>query len=251
MENLDAFWNADIEELKQGYREEKNHYTCLLCSKKIEKGIIYQEEGIFYEAEKFMKLHIEHKHHSVFDYLVQLDKKLTGLTDHQNHLLRLFYQGKSDAEIQKETGIGSASTIRNHRFVLKEKERQAKLLLVMMELLKEKDQHAPNFLPLHKTAKMVDERYNITEDEKEKSLQKYFPEGTDGPLKNFPLKEKQKLVVLREIIKHFKPNKNYTEKEMNEVLSAIYPDYVILRRYLIEYGFIDRKPDGSQYWLKV
>jgi hypothetical protein len=251
VENLDVFWNADIEELKQGYIEEENHYLCLLCSKKIEKGIIYQDSGILYEAEKYMKVHIEQTHDSVFDYLIQLDKKLTGLTEHQNHLLRLFYQGKSDTDIQKETGIGSASTIRNHRFVLKEKERQAKLFLVMMELLKEKDQHAPSFLPLHKTAKMVDERYNITEDEMEKTLKKYFPEGIDGPLKKFPLKEKQKLVVLREIVKRFSPNKEYTEKEINEVLTAIYPDYVVLRRYLIEYGFIDRKSDGSSYWLKA
>ncbi|UPM54679.1 DUF2087 domain-containing protein [Gottfriedia acidiceleris] len=251
MENLDVFWNADLEELKQGYIEEENHYLCLLCSKKIEKGIIYQDSGILYEAEKYMKVHIEQSHDSVFDYLIQLDKKLTGLTEHQNHLLRLFYHGKSDTDIQKETGIGSASTIRNHRFVLKEKERQAKLFLVMMELLKEKDQHAPSFLPLHKTAKMVDERYNITEGEMEKTLKKYFPEGIDGPLKKFPLKEKQKLVVLREIVKKFSPNKKYTEKEINEVLTAIYPDYVVLRRYLIEYGFIDRKSDGSSYWLKA
>jgi hypothetical protein len=251
VENLDVFWNADIEELKQGYIEEENHYLCLLCSKRIEKGIIYQDSGILYEAEKYMKVHIDLSHDSVFDYLIQLDKKLTGLTEHQNHLLRLFYQGKSDTDIQKETGIGSASTIRNHRFVLKEKERQAKLFLVMMELLKEKDQHAPSFLPLPKTAKMVDERYNITEDEMEKTLKKYFPEGIDGSLKNFPLKEKQKLVVLREIVKRFSPNKTYTEKEINEVLTAIYPDYVVLRRYLIEYGFIDRKSDGSSYWLKA
>jgi len=250
MENAEVFWNANLEELKKGYIDENEHYVCLLCSKKIENGIIYQEEGIFYEAEKYMKLHIESIHESVFDYLIQLDKKLTGLTEHQNHLLRLFYLGKSDADIQKETGIGSASTIRNHRFVLKEKERQAKLFLVLMELLKEKDQHAPSFLPLHKTAKMVDERYNITEDESEKSLKKYFPEGINGPLKKFPLKEKQKLVVLREIVKRFDPNKIYHEKEINEVLTTIYDDYVILRRYLIEYGFIDRKPDGSQYWLK-
>lgn len=251
MENLDVFWNADIEELKQGYIEEENHYLCLLCSKSIEKGIIYQDSGVLYEAKKYMKVHIERSHDSVFDYLIQLDKKLTGLTEHQNHLLRLFYQGKSDTDIQKETGIGSASTIRNHRFVLKEKERQAKLFLVMMELLKEKDQHAPSFLPLHRTAKMVDERYNITEDEMEKNLKKYFPEGIDGPLKKFPLKEKQKLVVLREIVKRFSPNKTYTEKEINEILTTIYPDYVVLRRYLIEYGFIDRKSDGSSYWLKA
>jgi hypothetical protein len=248
--NTEVFWNATVEELKMGYIEEKDYFMCLLCSKKIEKGIIYQEEGTLYEAEKYMKIHIESMHNSVFDYLIQLDKKLTGLTEHQNHLLRLFYQGKDDTEIQKETGIGSASTIRNHRFVLKEKERQAKLLLVLMELLKEKDQHSPSFLPLHKTAKMVDERYNITEDEKVKSLKKYFPEGTSGHLSKFPLKEKQKLVVLKEIVKRFMPTKIYTEKEVNEILSSIYHDYVILRRYLVEYGFIDRKADGSQYWLK-
>ncbi|WP_088042846.1 DUF2087 domain-containing protein [Bacillus sp. EAC] len=250
MEHLEAFWDANLEELKQGYIEEKDHYMCLLCNKKIEKGIIYQEEGMLFEAEKYMTIHIESIHQSVFDYLVQLDKKLTGLTEHQNNLLRLFYQGKSDADIQKEAGIGSASTIRNHRFVLKEKERQAKLFLTMMELLKEKDQHAPKFLPLHKNAKMVDERYNITEEERTKSIKKYFPEGIEGPLAKFPLKEKQKLVVLREIIKRFTLNKTYTEKEVNELLTAVYSDYVILRRYLIEYGFIDRKPDGSQYWVK-
>jgi hypothetical protein len=31
----------------------------------------------------------------------------------------------------------------------------------------------------------------------------------------------------------------------------VYDDYVTVRRYLIEYGFLDRKDDGSQYWLKA
>ncbi|MBJ6950597.1 DUF2087 domain-containing protein, partial [Vibrio cholerae] len=30
-----------------------------------------------------------------------------------------------------------------------------------------------------------------------------------------------------------------------------YPDFVTLRRYLIEYGFLDRTDDGSQYWVKL
>ena len=48
-----------------------------------------------------------------------------------------FYQGKSDKDIQKELEIGSSSTIRNHRFVFREKERQAKVFLALMELLNE------------------------------------------------------------------------------------------------------------------
>ena len=249
MNTSDLFWNASQEELKNGYIEEENHYICLLCGKKIEKGIVYPVEGIFYEARRYMHIHIEQVHGSVFEYLIQLDKKFTGLTDHQNNLLRLFYQGKSDEEVKKEMNIGSAATIRNHRFILKEKERQAKVFLIMMELLKEKDSHAPAFINFHQTARMVDDRYNVTRDEREKILKKYFPQGVDGPLSTFDLKEKQKLVILQQIAKRFQREHIYGEKEINEILKDVYDDYATLRRHLIEYGYLDRKPDGSQYWL--
>lgn len=250
MQLSDLFWNASLTDLKHGYIEETTDYMCLLCGKTVEKGIVYQENGVFYEAERFMRHHIENNHQSVFEYLIDLDKKLTGLTDHQNRLLRLFYEGKSDAEVQKEMGIGSASTIRNHRFVLKEKERQAKIFLTMMELLKERDNHAPAFIDYHKTARMVDDRYNVTEEENEKILNKFFPKGIKGPLKSFPPKEKLRIIVLRALSERFVDDQIYEEKEVNQLLEEAYHDYVLLRRYLIEYGFLDRKADGSQYWLK-
>lgn len=250
MEISELFWDANAEQLKVGYVEEKEDYVCLLCGERVEKGIIYPEATVLYEAERYMKHHIEKEHVSVFHYLIGLNKKLTGLTDHQNSLLRLFYEGKSDADIQAELSIGSASTIRNHRFVLKEKERQAKIFITMMELLKEKDSHAPTFLPLHKTATMVDERYNITKEEQEEIEKKFFSKGIDGPLIKFPKKEKQKLATLRVIIQRFDLERVYKEKEINEVLKNVYADYVTLRRYLIEYGFLDRKDDGSEYWVK-
>jgi hypothetical protein len=250
MQISDLFWNAEIEDLKRGYIEEADHFICLLCGNKIEKGIIYPEDGTLYEAEKFMRVHISKVHQSVFHYLIGLNKKLTGLTDHQNRLLRLFFLGKNDGEIQKEMGIGSASTIRNHRFVLKEKERQAKMFLTLMELLKDKDQHAPGFLPPHKTATMIDERYNVTQEEKEEILAKYFTDENSYQLKSFPKKEKQKLVILHAIVNSMEDDTVYSEKEINRILQPIYHDFVTLRRYLIEYGFLDRKSDGSEYWLK-
>lgn len=250
MDISELFWNASLAELTCGYIQEEDHYICLLCGKKTEKGLVYSDEDVLYEAERYMRVHIEKEHESVFAYLIGLDKKLTGLTDHQNSLLRLFYQGKSDSEIQKELGIGSASTIRNHRFVLKEKERQARVFLAMMELLKTKDKHAPAFLEVHKTAKMVDDRYNVTQKENDEILKKYFPEGVSGRLEKFPPREKQKLVVLREIAKRFQDERIYHEKDVNEILQAVYDDHVTVRRYLIEYGFLDRKSDGSRYWLK-
>ncbi|WP_159887916.1 DUF2087 domain-containing protein [Paenibacillus puerhi] len=249
MELSERFWNASLEELKKGYSRLGDQYVCLLCGSTCEQGVIYPVEDVLYEAERYMRLHIRMAHQSVFSYLIQLNKRLTGLTDHQNSLLRLFYEEYTDAQIQKELGIGSASTIRNHRFVLKEKERQSKIFLTLMELLKEKDSHAPRFVEVHQTATMVDDRYNITLEEQEKVLKKYFPEGKEGLLKAFPSRQKHKLIVLRAIAARFERDRKYHEKEVNEVLSAVHDDHVTLRRYLIEYGFMDRKPDGSEYWL--
>lgn len=245
----ERFWNASLEDLRRGYVREGDYYWCLLCGKALEQGVVYPAEGVFYEAERYMRIHIERAHQSVFDHLIGLDKKLTGLTEHQSRLLGLFYQGKNDKEVQQEMGIGSASTIRNHRFALKEKERQAKVYLTLMELLKDKDKHAPSFIEVHTSATMIDDRYNITLEEEEAVLLKYFPQEAGGRLKTFHLKEKQKVVVLREIARRFQQERVYSEKEVNEILQEVYDDYVTIRRYLIEYGFMDRKPDGSQYWL--
>ncbi|SOC23535.1 hypothetical protein SAMN05880501_115101 [Ureibacillus xyleni] len=250
MNLTDVFWNASLEEIKRGYNEDSNQFTCLLCGVHVEKGVIYPNGDVLYEASRFIRLHVEQEHGSVFEYLLSLDKKLTGLTEHQTALLKHFYAGKSDKEIQQEMEIGSSSTIRHHRFVLKEKERQAKTLLAIMELLKEKDQYAPAFITPHKHAKMVDDRYAVTTGEQSKILEKYFLQGLDGPLSKFPPKEKQRLVVLRAIANRLDSNMNYSEKELNDILKEIYEDYVLIRRYLIEYAFLERKADGSSYWVK-
>jgi hypothetical protein len=97
---------------------------------------------------------------------------------------------------------------------------------------------------------MVDDRYNVTQEEQENILKKYFPDGASSPLLKFPPKEKQRLVVLREIAQQLKDGHLYDEREINEFLKRFHEDYVMIRRYLIEYGFVDRKPDGSQYWVK-
>ncbi|MEF7564344.1 DUF2087 domain-containing protein [Bacillus infantis] len=245
-----SLWEASLEEIKKGYREESESFLCLLCGEKFDKGIVYPYENLLYEAERYTRLHIERSHSSVFDYLLGLDKKWTGVTEHQSQLLRLFYQGMADKEVQAELGIGSASTIRHHRFALKEKERQAKAFLAVMELLREKDRYAPALIPPHIHASMVDDRYAITEEEQQKIVDKFLPNGIEGGLVKFPPKEKQRLAVIREISKLLKAGIVYSEKELNSIIESIYEDYALIRRYLIEYGLLDRKADGSAYWLK-
>ncbi|MFF2754099.1 DUF2087 domain-containing protein [Psychrobacillus sp. NPDC058041] len=97
---------------------------------------------------------------------------------------------------------------------------------------------------------MKEDRYKITKEEQEEAEKKFFPRGVDGPLIKFPKKEKLKLATLSVIIKRVELEKTYSEKEINAILKDLYADFVTLRRYLIEYGFLDRKDDGSAYWVK-
>lgn len=251
MSHEELFWNATVEELSKGYiyNDLTDEYVCLLCNEGFENGMIYSMDGLLYEAKKAVVRHIENTHISVFDYLIQMDKKYTGLSEHQKVLLQYFKKGLSDKGIVKELNGGSPSTIRNHRFKLKEKEKQAKVFLTLMNLLHDSSDQKREyqFVDFHKEAKMVDERYVITETEKAKVLSTYFKEGLDGKLDTFPSKEKRKLIVLQNIITRFERNKTYSEKEVNEILKSIYNDYATIRRYLIEYGFMNRNKDCTEY----
>lgn len=244
-----TFWEATVGELQQGYAERDYGFVCLICGETFTRGRVYPFEDGFYEAEKYTQIHVISEHGSMLEYLVSFEKKLTGLTDHQKQVISYFSEGKSDAEIATLLGTSTA-TIRGHRFSLREKAKQAKLLLAVTELMEASGTHMPPFVDIHRTARMVDERYMMTEQENQKILNTYFPHGVDGPLKEFPRKEKRKLAILRQIATRFKPGQNYTEAEVNEVLMTAYTDYVTLRRYLIEYGFLDRQTDGSAYWVK-
>lgn len=70
----------------------------------------------------------------------------------------------------------------------------------------------------------------------------------NGRLRQLPTKEKKWLVVLRWLVMQFEHNRTYTEKEVNAILGAINEDYALLRRSLVEYGFMRRELGGGDYW---
>ncbi|MCW2276954.1 DUF2087 domain-containing protein [Heliophilum fasciatum] len=253
MGNLpEQFWQASLAELKQGFCHDRTSDTflCLLCGHRIADGVIYRHGDQLYEAKKYMAIHIAESHGSPFHSLLQLDKKLIGLTEHQKSLLELFYAGHSDSDVAQALQAGSTSTIRNHRFSLREKQKQAKIFLAIMELLAEQPPKKPSFIDLPPSHQPPDRRFAITEQENAKILATYFQAGADGPLDHFPQKEKKRVAIIRQLATHFAPQQTYTEKEVNDILKPLYHDYVLLRRYLIEYGFLDRTADGSAYWRK-
>lgn len=237
--------NISIDTLVNGYELREEHYECLFCETSFGLHEVFQHEERFFTAEGMMKLHIGQIHISPFHALLSLDKKVTGLSDVQVEMLQYFFEGSSDQEIVGKSSLTSVSTVRQHRFKLREKEKQAKILIALMQLMKKPEHYA-----IHKGAKQVDERYSIEEKEREKVLTTYFKNGLDGGIETIPTKEKKKLIILQHILKRFEEGVHYHAKEVNEILKTVNADFVSLRRHLIEYGFMERSNDGSEYWLK-
>ena len=80
-----------------------------------------------------------------------------------------------------------------------------------------------------------------------KTIQERYFEN--GRLTVIPKKEKNKLEVLNELIQLFEMNKQYNEKEINELLKNVYPDFAILRRYLVDYKYLNRTQDCMTYFV--
>lgn len=59
---------------------------------------------------------------------------------------------------------------------------------------------------------------------------------------------KKRMLQLEAAAAEFKSGHLFSESEVNEILAERFDDHVFARRLLIEWGFLDRKPDGSSYW---
>lgn len=253
MKGNEILWESSIDEIKKGYIERAEEFTCIFCNSRFEKGKIFKREEDFYDAKKITEIHIKEVHNSSLGYLLNMNSDFTGISEIHRELIKLMAQGFSDKEIATKLGIAQ-STIRNHRFKLREKEKQARLFLAVMELLSDTASKEINVLDKevitdpHKTATTLDDRYNITDKEREVTIKAYMDET--NALKSYPAKEKKKIIVLGEIVKNFSTGRIYTEKEINRVLKRIFEDYATIRRALIEYGFIDRSNDCTKYWVK-
>lgn len=264
-------WNYHTDEIVNGYAEEECGYRCIFCNAFLSKGRVYRERDLrkeagasrqddcdpgqnLYDAYGAICCHVKNEHGNTADWLLQWDADMIGISEIQRNILHLMSDGKNDKEIALSSGIAE-STVRNHRFKLREKEKQAKLFLALMESLEKKTERdiASSDRGLieetHMSAAMRDDRYSITMEERVKTIKTYMDEN--GAIKQFPAREKKKIILLGEIIKNFKTDVQYTEKEVNRVLKRVYAeDYVGIRRALIEYGFLDRTTDCSFYMVK-
>ena len=70
----------------------------------------------------------------------------------------------------------------------------------------------------------------------------------EGRLLAFPVQRKKEEVILRHVVKRFRPNRRYSEKQVNEILSQFSEDTARLRRNLVEFGLMEREGGGGEYW---
>jgi hypothetical protein len=68
----------------------------------------------------------------------------------------------------------------------------------------------------------------------------------DGRLRRMPAKRSKRLIVLDRLAQLFEPGRTYREQAVNDALVTVHPDYAMLRRYLVDEGFLAR--EFGWYW---
>lgn len=193
--------NATIDDFKRGYvwNSKKAEFVCLICDENIG------------DKDNSASSHVI-EHGKPIERLLLLDKKYTGLTEIQKEFLEMISNKYTDKEIAAKLACAE-STVRNMRFALRERARQARAFLAIMELADEK-----------------------------------MPIVTQPKLRSFPAREGKRKALLPRFAALFEPNKEYTEMEVKKVIKTIYEDDAIIRRYLVDYGYLNRNKDGSKYY---
>src|SRR6056297_1390602 len=167
---------STIEEVKRGYMITKGtsrapgRLACMYCNAQFERGIVYPQNSQLMDAERAASAHVQQAHGGPFTALLSLGKKVTGLSDLQTEMLSLLYAGYSDAEIAPKSGGKAESTIRNHRFQLRKRTREAMILCTLMDLLYEqsrqqdrsKDQSEKEFYQFSAPLTVDDDRVIVT-----------------------------------------------------------------------------------------
>lgn len=256
------YGKQSVEDIRKGYLydESKEAYVCSYCGRSFPEGEVFPLGERFLMPQRAIETHIEEEHEGSLTQLLESTSKYNTFTDTQKELLSLIGKGMSDSEISSKLGI-KAATVRHQKFTFREKAKQAKYYLAAYEEAfgeqnggrgqgGKQPKSGDDIVSIPNTATMLDDRYVMTEKEKQKILNAEFESLDPLRLKKYPVKAKKQVAVLSRVAEEFEFGRKYTYKEMQEILSPITPDYSFFTRYLVDYGFMDRTKDGSEYWLK-
>jgi len=70
-----------------------------------------------------------------------------------------------------------------------------------------------------------------------------------GRIERYPANMAERRELLAWLVSEaIEPGEQLTEKQVNERLLSYTDDVVMLRRYMIDFGLLERTPSGSSYW---
>jgi predicted transcriptional regulator len=140
----------------------------------------------------------------------------------------------------RELGLVNLRARGNHRFY----RLNPSALADYMQQASKIDQLFDNGTALQADSSWIDQ---LDIDEFDRKVLKDYTSG--GRLKQIPTKQKKLLAVLHWLATMFEPDVNYTERDVNAIITQVHDDYASLRRDLIEFGFLRRERGGGKYWL--
>ncbi len=81
------------------------------------------------------------------------------------------------------------------------------------------------------------------------AFERRFLDG-EGRLRTWPSKLTDQKAALAWLCDQMTPGERLSERDFNEWLKArhTFDDWAILRRSLVDHGFVQREGDGSAYW---
>lgn len=137
---------------------------------------------------------------------------------------------RTGAELAEELGL-TAPTISHHLHRLRdvgiiqsESEGQKRIWSINQQLLDDVNTPAPTPTPV--------------DPDQARTLRIFF----DGErLRSIPTKRKARVAVLVELLRWFEPGRDYTEREVNDILRRAHDDVALLRRELVDYRYLVRE----------
>jgi hypothetical protein len=74
-----------------------------------------------------------------------------------------------------------------------------------------------------------------------------------GRVARWPAKQKVQRLVVDYLARRFEPGRDYAEKDVNFLLMDWhgFSDWALLRRLLVDWGYLERERDGSRYRLRA
>ena len=92
--------------------------------------------------------------------------------------------------------------------------------------------------PLYELIKKDEEIVNTEEKYKKEVLSNFFKYGR---LTQIPTQRKKREIVLAEILRQFEFEREYDEKEVNEIILRYHEDFCTIRREMISFGMMTRQ----------